>query len=170
MYKIRFYRLGFAVLAALAMAIPIWTWAGGDMPRAYWTDPITDTNLNTSLNMGDSSRILRLNAEVPAGKMLKAWKISLKYDAAKISVENVTAPAESPFKQINMNKGEGGIITTNAFDVKGVKGPASIPFLDVKVKTVIAGTSDLVVSFDKYGASKQDEFRPDKLSLNLQKY
>lgn len=77
-----------------------------------------------------SAGVVKLEAKVPEGKVLKAYKFTVSYDAA---VEVVNVEAAGSTVAVNNDTANKKIIASG-FDVAGVKGPATVPIIKITVK------------------------------------
>lgn len=159
---------GISILVCLfiVVAFPCNLWAE-DAPSAYWTDTANGMPINELLVQPGSLTVIRLNAEIPAGKTLKAWQVSMTYDADLLSIEKAFAPSKPAFQQVIINTNNPGTIVANAFDIKGLQGPGEMPIVEIELKGLKTGSSNVNVSFDNYGASATDEFRPAITGLQV---
>jgi hypothetical protein len=77
-----------------------------------------------------SAGVVKLEAKVPADKVLKAYKFVLTYGA---DVEVLDVEAAGSTVAVN-NDTENKKIVANGFDVAGVKGPATVQIMKITVK------------------------------------
>jgi len=138
-----------------------------ETPKAYLVDISNDTIIGERFNIEHQSYTFRLIGEVPSGKMLKAWRVSMSYDPQVISIERAISPNGSEFKQTIINTNIPGKIIANAFDVNGVEGPTSTLLLDLIIKGGKSGETTLSISFDNYGTINNEEFKPDRIKTRL---
>lgn len=159
MKYVKKYLAGFLalLLVVLALAMPI---QANEENVAYWADAFSGFPIGQLDLSAGEERAIRLKAEVPAGKTLKAYSLSVTYDDTKVVVESVVVPAEAVFPPMNINLNKAGIIFINGFDVNGFEGPNVFSFLDAVVKGLKPGSFDLVVSFKGFGASEGEQFVP----------
>ncbi len=135
--------------------------------EAYWADASKHNRIDQLDLLVDEEQVIRLKAEVPAGKTLKAYNIALTYDETKVSVEEVGASPGSSFPPTNINRSTPGTIIINGFDVAGVEGPAAISFIDVTLKGFSHGWFDFVITVNSFGASSSDRFKPTTDALQV---
>lgn len=160
------YKIAMGILMGMLALVPAAVFAAGAAPSAQWA--LADGSLlDGTLNLGPEDAGISLRTGIPSGKILKAWSLTVSFDPAKVGVIDVTASPGAPFGQATINRSLPGKIIANAFNVDGVSGPVQIPLIDVRLKGLAAGTSDLSVVFDHFGASSTDEFRPPKISLSV---
>lgn len=134
--------------------------AHADGNKAYWTDTSGIKLEKLELAVG-SEAVIRLVAEVPKGKTLKAYSMTVFYEPA-VSATAVASP-DSVFPPMNINAADGAI-SINSFNVNGVT-DSSVAIIDVTVKGVSEGTANISVMVANYGASASDEFKPTVLPL-----
>ena len=141
--------------------------AFGQDHEAYWTDATGGTRL-TQLDLESGVElVIRLNAEVPADKTLKAYNMSLAYDPTKASIVSVVATTGSTLPPANINTATGtpGEIIINGFSTSGVAGEATVSLIDVTVRGVMSGTFDFAVTVNSFGSAKADQFPPRPVTL-----
>ncbi len=153
---VRFIGLFFILPAVFVIAAA----NADEINEAYWTDASGGVRLEQLNLVVGQERVIHLKAEVPADKTLKAYSLEFGYDAARISVDKVVAAPESVITPASISDDTPGIITINGFDMTGVKGETVVAIVDVAVKGLSRGASDLAVSFSAFGASGNDQFKP----------
>ena len=133
----------------------------------YWSDPADGTRPTClPLKLG-ADQTLRLQAEVPAGKTLKAHFCVITFDPAVISIVDAGGAADSPIPPVAVNTETAGMIRVNAFNVRGAPGPATVPLLDVTIRGASPGQCDLGIQVKNFGASATDEFIPTEVPLGV---
>ena len=130
----------------------------GEGPHAYWSDPVDGMPLGLLELPLEENRTIRLNADVPADKTLKAYKFTLAYDSANIVIESIVDTAGSAFPPGNINDQTPGTIVINGFDTTGVAGPETVSFIDVSLRGIAQGFFDFAIEVNSYGASSVDTF------------
>ena len=113
------------------------------MNSAYWTDAITGERLEQLTLVTGEERVIRLNAEVPAGRTLKAYSFRLAYDPAVLATGNTKASSDSVFPPMNIDASVAGKTGVNSFDTEGLEGPATFTLVDISVKGLASGKSDI---------------------------
>ncbi len=156
----------FIVLLFISVVIGRSTY-GQQENEAYWADASSDTRIDQLALLVDEEQVIRLKAEVPAGKTLKAYNIALTYDVAKVSVEEVGASPGSSFPPTNINHNTPGTIIINGFDVTGLTGPAVVSFIDVTMKGLAPDCFNFVITVNSFGASSSDRFKPTTDALEV---
>lgn len=133
----------------------------------YWADPADGARMTRlPLEVG-AERALRLQAEVPAGKTLKAHFCVVIFDPAVISIDDAGGAADSAIPPVAVNTETDGVIRLNAFSVRGVPGPATVPLIDVTIRGVSPGRCELGIKVKNFGASATDEFIPTAVPLGV---
>lgn len=136
--------------------------AGDIANKAFWTDANGVSLKQLELSSGDET-VIRLNAEVPAGKTLKAYSLVVMYENDKLAVGKVVGSAGSAMPPMNINSDKAGSVVANAFNVAGIKGSdgekTAVAILELPVKA-ISGVSHISVLFSAFGAGADDEFKP----------
>jgi hypothetical protein len=132
--------------------------------EAYWTDQ-NGTRLD-SLRLGDGEAVIRLVSDIPEGKSLQAYSFVVMYNEACVEA-GASTPQTLTMPPININANTPGEIVANAFDLDGAKGKASL--IDLKVKGICADDSYISVLFSGFGASADDQFKPDIAPLKISK-
>ncbi len=137
---------------------------------AYWTDVTTGSPV-TSLNAAvGQEQVVRLMAEVPAGKTLKAYSFMVFYEKDKVEISKVSAAPSAAVKPANISTDIEGEIVVNGFNIKGAKGEKdaegndqgiTVALIDVTIKAASPETSYVTVLFSGFGASSTDEFKPE---------
>ena len=133
----------------------------------YWADPADGARLTALRLKVGAERELRLQAEVPAGKTLKAHFCVVTFDPAVISIVDAGGAADSPIPPVAVNTETAGVIRLNAFNVRGAPGPATVPLLDVTIRGASPGRTDLGIQVKNFGASATDEFIPTEVPLGV---
>jgi hypothetical protein len=136
----------------------------------YWVDPSSESKV-TALNVSQGETIhLLLKAEVPANKVLGAYKCKITYDLTLASLLEAKKPDDYLLEGITINKNVPGEIILNGYITAGISGPASVSLLDL---TLIAqnteGTFTLDIQAIKFGFSSTDEFipHPEKAAITI---
>ena len=125
----------------------------------YMTDAAGKVRLQQLQVAISGKQTVRLMANVPDSKVLKAYKVSLA---------KANAP-EAPLAPKYVNADKPGLITINSFDVTGAKGNA-IPLCDFTISGKTAGFFQLIIAPNSFGASAADTFIPitDTIEVNVQ--
>jgi hypothetical protein len=154
------------ILGLMVLMMPGFVKAADEVKKeAYWVDAKGVYLNQLNLSIGES-RAIRLQADIPAGKTLKAFNITVSYDASRVSVEDVMASV-SNMPPMNINMKTPGYITFNGFSTTGVTGPSSNAFIDLTVKAKAAGSSIIDIAPNSYGASETNQFWPSVETLTV---
>lgn len=140
--------------------------------KTYWADT-SDSFLNyLELSVGET-RVIRLKAEVPAEKILKAFCFELTYDNSILEV--VSVKNLCPFKQScdTNNDTVNGRIITNGYvfggvSVSGGTSGVTISVIDVAVKGLKSGSSVFGIRADSFGTASDDQFPPTPVPLTIE--
>lgn len=163
-----------AILMLLGMAFT----AGAEEAKnvAYWTDAATGSQVSELTTAAGQELVVRLQAEVPAGKALKAYSFMVMYDADKVEISDVAAAPEAALKPANINTDTEGEVIVNGFNVTGIKGEKdaegneqgmTTALVDVTLKALTQDTSYVTVLFSAFGESGSDEFKPEVAPLTV---
>lgn len=129
--------------------------------ETYWVDAGTLVRFDTlSLAVGQEKTI-RLIANTPGNKEVKAYKFTLKYDPAVVSAQakKITDGGMSfDPNNILINDAQAGTIITNGFSTVGIGG--NVYIIDVTLKGIKKGSFPFQITADKFGASSGDQFIP----------
>ena len=121
------------------------------------------TDDQTELSVGES-QIIRLQAEIPAGKILQAYKFTLIYDPAIIEVLTLDKLSFTLFE----NEPEPGKIVFNGFVTSyDYAGPMTIPLADLTIKGLATGTSVFGITANNFGQGGGDQFLPATVPLTI---
>ena len=152
-----FMRLNILLVVLFAVAGMAQTAVAND---AYWEDIASGIRIVESNLLIDETQTIRLYAEVPEGKTLKAYNISCTYNPDTVLVESAVASAGSALPPGNINHTTPGTIIINGFNTTGVAGPATISLIDVTMKGKAIGSFNFVITVNGFGASSSDQFMP----------
>ncbi len=122
----------------------------------------------TSMSKGEETT-LKLISEIPSGKALKAYKLTLSYNQTQLDLLSATTET-SDFPPTGINTNSPGKIIINGFNPEGVKGPKELNLLDIKLKSKgTMGESLLLITMNSYGAESNDQFLPmdEVFKLNI---
>jgi hypothetical protein len=103
-----------------------------------------------------SADVITLKAEVPEGKILKAYKFTVTYEAAKVKV--VETKSANDFTA-TINNTIPGTIIVNGFNIEGVKGNkgnSSVSIMDITIDGKFKD-ANFSVTVDDFG-SIEDKF------------
>ncbi len=167
MTGIRCFRSGRACFLVAAILL---IWAGIALAAdhaIYWADPADGARLTRLRLEVGAEQVLRLQAEVPAGKTLKAHFCVVTFDPVVISILDAGGAADLPIPPVAVNTETDGVIRVNAFSVRGAPGPATVPLLDVTIRGASPGQCDLGIQVKNFGASATDEFIPTEVPLGV---
>ena len=120
---------------------------------------------NLNLSVGQE-KVLRLEAEVPAGKILKAYSLEISVKGDPVRLIGAAKAPGAAFAPLNITT-KAGQILANAFDIQGVEGPALLSFVDFRLSGTRAGQDALRIRFVDYGTSNDQQFRPEPLVLKV---
>lgn len=140
--------------------------------EAYWADASDNTRLEKLDLTVDEARMIRLKAEVPAGKTLNTYKMEIGYDNERVSVEVIENDPENTFAFSNINHEVPGKIKINGFDITGVAGETVVSLITLNIRALEENPSSLAVFFDAFAATymdKDDQFIPDMDPLDISK-
>lgn len=130
---------------------------------AYWVDAATGNRIS-QLDLSGPA-VIRLFAEVPAGKVLKAYSVAVTYEDGCVALTDAAASPDSGFPPMNINDQTDGLILANGLKTGGVKGEdgkvLAVALLDLTVESAKPGTSFISVMFSCFGSGYTDEFRPE---------
>ncbi len=132
--------------------------AGGES-ELYITDgggKLRLKQLNISLN---EKQTVRLVANVPEGKILKAYNITILYDSNIVAFSKAPSSQVTPLSPKYFNADTPGLITFNSFDIAGVKGNG-VPLCDFIIAGKMPGYFKLTIAPNSFGASATDTFIP----------
>ena len=136
--------------------------------RAFWSyDAVNSVDVaETEMTVGDT-KVIRLTADVPEGKTLKAFKFTLPYSSGIVDVVNAVASATSVFTT-TINKTANSIVV-NGFFANGIAGAAgkTVDLLDVTVKAVAEGTTAFGITANDFGDNENNEFIPETFPLTI---
>lgn len=129
--------------------------------KAYWVDTADNSRPWRLILKPGENKTIRLKAEVPANKTLKAYSFTLSYDPSIIAVESVDRPLSSEFPPMNINDTKPGSIIFNAFNTKGLKGYTAVSLLDITVRAKLAGDFNFLITVHNFGSDSTDQFNPE---------
>lgn len=157
-----------AMVMSLCFVAPLY--AGDADNAAYWVDAATGAPLDQLDVAAGQETEIRLVAEVPAGKTLKAYSIMVMYDAENLEVVEAAAAPESAMAPKNINAKTAGEVSINGFSLSGVDGKddgVAVALLDLAVKGLTQGETFLSVMVTNFGASAYNEFKPEIAPLKV---
>jgi hypothetical protein len=152
------------VLAVLTISFMITSIHAETVNNSFWTN---QQNMNVSevtLKAGESGTV-RLSAEIPDNKTLKAYSVIIYFDETIMAL-NTSASPHSAMKPKMISSDSPGSIVINSFDVKGVTGK-STAIADIVIKGVKSGSSSCNVLFTAFGENADDQFLPKSSSLQV---
>ncbi|MEE4359321.1 MAG: hypothetical protein V2I97_22815 [Desulfococcaceae bacterium] len=131
----------------------------GENSESYWTD-ISDLRINKISVAKEEETVIRFHAEVPAGKILKAYSFSIFYDSQIISVVSVITSPGSDFPPAFINNQNPGQIVFNGFSLKGVAGERDLSFIDIRIRAIAGGNFYFSAVANSFGSSASEQFFP----------
>ncbi|MCP4345735.1 MAG: PKD domain-containing protein [Desulfobacterales bacterium] len=140
--------------------------------ETYWAETDgTRFDGDALLLWNGEEKVIRLMAEVPEGKTLRAYRYTLTYDTSLIEVVNIDRDDMPNTRQVNNSVS--GVITLNGFDdtEAGIPGPATVAIIDVTIKGAgIGGPTDFNMAVNDFGDNKGDQFKPatNPLAITVQ--
>jgi hypothetical protein len=159
----RVVTLSFLLAALAGLAGP----ASAEEAEAFWASAPGETAVKEIRLAAGQQKVVRLKAAIADACLLKAYSLKIGYDPKILAIEEVRGVQGGPIPVMSVNDNGAGVILANGFDVHGVSGPMEISILDVTVKGGEVGSSVLRVSFDNFGQSKQNQFIPLPISLDV---
>ena len=111
--------------------------------------------------------MIRLKAALVEGQLLKAYSLKIGYDEKALEVGEIVGVPGAPIPVMSVNKNGNGLVRVNGFDVKGISGPVQTTLFDLSFKGLGAGKTALRLSFDNFGKSKDDQFIPAPIFLDI---
>lgn len=162
-----FWKYLVAVLAVFMIFGAVTVSADDAANQAYWIDVASGAKIDQLVLSDGGTGFIRLVAEVPKEKILKAYSCIVMYDNAAISVDKASAAVGSSLPALNVNDDDSGSIVVNAFDVAGIDGEAEVAIVDVVVTANTADASFISVLFSAFGSSSDDQFMPDVKPLEV---
>lgn len=161
---------------SLMIAVVLCLFGLGMAPSAmadaiYWENvdtgqTVTQLSLLKGQDPADTATI-RLKAEIPAGKTLKAYDIKWNYDPAKIKVNSAVAAPGSAFPPAVVGTATAGLVTFNGFSIAGVPGAATVALIDVQIEGVSQGCAQSTLTVTDFGSSVTDQFKPTPSDLTI---
>jgi hypothetical protein len=125
--------------------------------RAYWT--LDGQEIRTLFIQPNSRKTLRLKAEVPPGKILRAYSATVTYDSSKLALISAVFAPDVPFSSYITTTTQGEV-SFGGFSATGISGPTTLPFVDVTFQSIDGGTSSVVPTFSAFGYDSGDRFEP----------
>lgn len=120
---------------------------------------------NLNLAVGEE-KVSQLRADVPVGKVLKAYSLEIAVEGGLVRFVEAAKVPGAAFPPLNIIT-QPSRITANAFDVRGVDGPAILSFIDFRIVGRATGEASMKIRFMDYGASNDDQFNPKPLALKV---
>lgn len=149
--------IGIALCAFLLVGFP----AHSEGNSAFLADVANGVHVQSVNLTVNKVKEMRLVAEVPAGKTLKAYSVSIKYDPLICMLRTVTPAPGTPIPPMIINTDIPGLIKINGFDLSGIKGHEMIPLIDMKISGKSPGTGTIVIVPKSFGEKADDQFIPD---------
>ncbi len=166
------YNLMIAVVLTVAL-FPLFIGVGlvcaEGRAELYMSDATGTSRLQHVKVSVNAEQALRLMANVPEGKILKAYNITIVYDQNIVGFSKAVPSQGSPLAPRNINADTPGLITINGFDVTGMEGNG-IPLSDFVFLGKMPGVFQLVISPNSFGSSAADVFIPltDTIEVSVQ--
>jgi len=139
--------------------------------EAYWVDPQNGDRLESlSIELG-TEKVIRLYSEIPDKKALKSYSFGLFLDEGEtVEIVDAVKIEDSKMPPMNINLAEKGNLFANSFDVSGVESEDAISLIEITIKGVDIGNSNLSTLFSVYGSGASDQFKPqiDALSIEVE--
>jgi len=132
--------------------------------NAYWTGISNEKVSALNLKAGESKTV-KLLAEIPNQKTLKAYSVVIYFDETIMSLQ-VTASPDATMKPKMISSDTPGTVVINSFDVTGVSGKVA-PIVEVTFTGIEAGTYPCSVLFTAFGESANNQFLPKCNSLQV---
>jgi hypothetical protein len=159
-----FFLLTVLTIGALAIKSPM----AQEMPDVHFINGNTGSRITDKVIVEEgTSTTIRLMGTVPKDMKLKAYSATIRYDAALVEIDNIKKPQNSVFPPLFVNGSEKGTVKFNAFDIKGVSGPARVAFIDFSIKGSLVGDCKLSVVFDSFGESQAKQYIPAELTVDI---
>lgn len=164
-------KIGTAAFMGILMIFGMTMTVGAEETKnvAFWTDSATEAAVSSLETAVGQEQVIRFNAEVPAGKTLKAYSFMVMYDPEMLEVVDAVAAPNAQLKPTAINTETAGEIVVNGFKVTGVKGEKNaegvsqditVSLIDVTLKALSPDASHVTVLFSGFGESGSDEFKP----------
>ena len=135
--------------------------------QAYWTDSADNVPINQINLTAGETKTVRLLTEIPASKTLRAYNIMIELDPNVCAVNEVNPIAGFALSPRNINSDYSAEVTINGFDVHGISGPAAISVIELTLVGKNCGSFDLKISINSYGATVDDQFKPDVVNTRV---
>jgi len=159
--------IGFSFFLALILIMSMERAAKADeINEAYWTDASGNILEKLDLPTGQS-KIIRLKAEIPDAKILRAYSLEITYDPAKTEVQSAVKDPEKIIGTSFISTLTPGIIKTNGFDVSGIKGAGVLSLIELTIKSLSDEPFGIGVEFTAFGGGASDSFIPSVESFNI---
>jgi len=142
----------------IIVLVAIVAYAQDNNNLAYWTDSANKKINNLEIEKGQSI-LVRLKAEIPQNKILKAYSVIIYFDNSKISVEANATP-NSRIVPSNVSIEDSGAIIINGFDVKGITGKSTASITDITITGKETGDFPCSILFTAFGEKSDDQFLP----------
>lgn len=152
------------LLAALFFIFQFAGPAAGDVPHEAYFSDTSDVRIDQiAVNVGEEITV-RVYTEVPDGKSLDQFSVTVNYDASKVSLVNAEVPEASPFSDdwtlFPNYSGIAGQVILGGFTFSAaVVGPTAVIAMDITFSGDVEGGFDLTITFDSFGTTTE-EFPP----------
>ncbi|MDM8536767.1 dockerin type I domain-containing protein, partial [Desulfobacterales bacterium HSG17] len=138
-----------------------------EINRVYWTDLAENSRPWRIILKPNENHVIRLKAEVPPEKFLKAYSFTLTYDPSIISIISIEKSSDSEFPPMNINNSTPGSIIFNAFNTNGLKGGIVVSLIDVSIRAKLSGVFDFNITVNSFGSDSTDQFKPEPDILSV---
>ena len=120
----------------------------------------------------DGTSTYTLIAEVPGAETLKAYNLTINYDADLLAVDSTSIDftgtgLSQTFAPTNINTATPGQIVLNGLDTTGKTGPAVLGILRITFTGVALGDTAVTITVNSFGEDAQVQFPPQPVPLNL---
>jgi len=152
------------VLAILTICFMITSINAETVNKSYWTNQQNKNVSEVTLKAGESKTV-RLSAEIPDSKTLKAYSVIIYFDETIMALQTSASP-NSAMKPKMISNDSPGSIVINCFDVTGVTGKVTA-IADIVLTGVKSGSSTCSVLFTAFGENAEDQFLPKSSSVQV---
>ena len=135
--------------------------------KPFWVSVPGETAVREIRLSAGQERVIRLKTTLVEGQLLKAYSLKIGFDENALKVGEIVGAPGAPIPVMSVNKNGNGLVRVNGFDVKGISGPVQPSILDLSSKGLGAGKTALRLSFDNFGKSKDDQFIPAPIFLDI---